>query len=81
MVENLFKKKYLQDFISSLNTVISTNESPEFITVHVIYNPTYTYKFQASFYLFITFGLNQVGKYYSKIEFKPWWSLKDIIAQ
>ena len=32
--------------LSSLNAVISTNESTQFITVHVIYNPAYTYKFQ-----------------------------------
>ena len=47
LVENLFEKKNpLQDLLSSLNTVISTNESTEFITGHVIYNPAYTYKFQ-----------------------------------
>ena len=32
--------------LSSLNDVISTNESTQFITGHVIYNPAYTYKFQ-----------------------------------
>ena len=32
--------------LSSLNAVISTNESIEFITGHVIYNLAYTYKFQ-----------------------------------
>ena len=31
---------------SSLNAVISTNESIEFITGHVIYKQVYTYKFQ-----------------------------------
>ena len=47
MVENLFvKKNSLQDILSSLNTVISNNESTEFITGHVIYNPAYTYKLQ-----------------------------------
>ena len=46
LVENLFKKNPLQDFLSSLNAVISTNESTEFITCHVIYNPAYTYKYQ-----------------------------------
>ena len=40
------KKNPLQDLLSSLNTVISTNESIEFITGHVIYNLAYTYKFQ-----------------------------------
>ena len=46
MVENLFKKNPLQNLLSSLNAVISTNESTEFITGHVIYNPAYTYKYQ-----------------------------------
>ena len=36
----------LQDFLSSLNALISTNESTRIITVHVIYNLAYTYKFQ-----------------------------------
>ena len=45
-MEHLFKKSPLQDLLSSLNAVISTNESTEFITGHVIYNPSYTYKFQ-----------------------------------
>ena len=46
-MENLFlQKNPLQDFLSSLNAVISTNESTELITGHVIYNPAYTYKFQ-----------------------------------
>ena len=39
-------KNPLQDFLSSLNAVISTNESIRMITGHVIYNPAYTYKFQ-----------------------------------
>ena len=46
MVENLFKKNPLQDLLSSLNAVISTNESTQIITGHVIYNPAFTYKFQ-----------------------------------
>ena len=46
MVENLNEKNPLQDLLSSLNATISTNESTEFITGHVIYNPAYTYKFQ-----------------------------------
>ena len=46
-MENLFvKKNPLQDLLSSLNAVLSTNESTEFITGHVIYNPAYTYKYQ-----------------------------------
>ena len=36
------KKTPLQDFLSILNAVISTNESPEFTTGHVIYNLAYT---------------------------------------
>ena len=47
LVENLFlQKNPLQDLLSSLNAVTSTNESTQFITGHVIYNPAYTYKFQ-----------------------------------
>jgi hypothetical protein len=41
-----YKKNPLQDFLSTLNAAISNNESTEFITGHVIYNPAYTYKFQ-----------------------------------
>ena len=40
------KKKPLQDLLCSLNAVISTNESTEIITGHVIYNPAYNFKFQ-----------------------------------
>ena len=41
--ENLFlKKNPLQDLLSSLNVVISTNEKNEFITDHMTYNPAYT---------------------------------------
>ena len=40
------QKTPLQDFLSILNAVISTNESTEFTTGHVIYNPAYTYKLQ-----------------------------------
>ena len=46
MVENLFKKKLLQDLFSSLNAVISTDDSTQIITGHVIYNLAYTYKVQ-----------------------------------
>ena len=43
LVEILFvKKNPLQDFLSSLNAVISTNESTRIINGHVIYNPAYT---------------------------------------
>ena len=38
-MENLFKKKTLQDLLSSLNAVISTNESTQIIMDHVIYKP------------------------------------------
>ena len=40
------KKNPLQDLLSSLNAVISPNESTRFITGHVIHNPAYAYKFQ-----------------------------------
>ena len=40
------KKNPLQDLLSSLAAVISTNESTEFIPGHVIYNQAYTSKFQ-----------------------------------
>ena len=47
LVENLFPKKNpVQDLLSGLNAVISTNESTWIITGHVINNPAYTYKFQ-----------------------------------
>ena len=46
LVENLFFKNPLQDLLSSLNAVNSTNESTRIITDHVIYNLAYTYKFQ-----------------------------------
>ena len=46
LVENLFNKDILQDLLTSLNAVISTNESTQIMTGHVIYNPAYTYKFQ-----------------------------------
>ena len=59
-MENLFLKNPLQDLLSSLNAVISTNESTEFITGHVIYNPAYTYKFQLKTTLFLR--ENMVGK-------------------
>ena len=35
-------KNPLQDLLSSLNSVISTNESTQFITGHMVYNPAYT---------------------------------------
>ena len=37
-----FKKNPLQYFLSSLNAVISTNESTRFITGHMVYNLAYT---------------------------------------
>ena len=42
LVDNLFKKKYLQDLHSSVNAVISANERIEFITDHMTYNLAYT---------------------------------------
>ena len=47
LVEKKFVlKNPLQDLLSSLNAVISINESTRFITGHVINNSDYTYKFQ-----------------------------------
>ena len=47
LIGGKFKKRNpLQDFLSSVNAIISANESTEFIKGHVIYNPAYTYKFQ-----------------------------------
>ena len=42
LVENLFKKNHLQDLLSSLNAVISSNESTQFITGHMVYNLAYS---------------------------------------
>ena len=42
----IFFKNNLQDLVSSLNAVISTKESTQIITGHVIYKLAYTYKFQ-----------------------------------
>ena len=43
LVENLFfPKNPLQDLLSCLNAVISTNESTRFITGHMVYNLAYT---------------------------------------
>ena len=39
-----FFKYPLQDLLSGLKAIISTNESTEFITGLVIYNSAYTYK-------------------------------------
>ena len=38
----IFQKNPLQDLLSSLNAVISTNERNEFITDHMTYRPAYT---------------------------------------
>ena len=38
----IFSKNPLQDLLSSLNAVISTNESTWIITGHMIYNLAYT---------------------------------------
>ena len=37
------KKNPLQDLLSSLNAIISTNERNEFITDHMTYSRAYTY--------------------------------------
>ena len=36
------KKNPLEDFLSSVNAVISTNERIEFIAGRITYNPAYT---------------------------------------
>ena len=41
----------LQDLLSSLNAVISPNESTEFIAGHVIYNPAYTFQLKITMVL------------------------------
>ena len=42
-MENLFfQKNPLQDLLSSLNAVISTNESIQFTPGHMVYNLAYT---------------------------------------
>ena len=38
----ILQKNPLQDLLSSVNTIISTNERVEFITDHMTYNPAYT---------------------------------------
>ena len=43
-VKIIYKKNPLQDLLSSLNAVISINESTRIIEGHVIYNLAYTYK-------------------------------------
>ena len=46
-MENLsLKKNPLQDLLSSLNAVISTNERIDFITGHVIFKGAYNEIFQ-----------------------------------
>ena len=61
------KNFFLQDLLSSLNDVISTNnESTEFITGHVIYNPAYTYN---KFQLKTTIG-SQQPTYFSNCRMK-----------
>ena len=72
-MENLFKKNPLQDLLFSLNAVISTNESTEFITGHVIYNLAYTYKLQ----LKTTF--ETVWKSHKIHRLDPWYLLKDVL--
>ena len=60
-VEYLFlQQNPLQDLLSSLNAVISMNESTQFITGHVINKPAYTYKFQLKTILMslVAFTLN-----------------------
>ena len=42
LVENLSKKNPLQDLLSSVNAVVSTNERIELTTGHMTYNLDYT---------------------------------------
>ena len=42
------KKNPLEDLLSSVNAVISTNEKIEFITDHMTYNPAYTWILQTT---------------------------------
>ena len=44
----IFTKNPLQDLLSSVNAVISTNERIEFITGHITYNPAYTWILQTT---------------------------------
>ena len=53
----LLKKNPLQDLLSSLNAVISTNENTRILTGHVIYNPAQTYKFQLKTTMFFLFNI------------------------
>ena len=46
LVENLFKKNPLQDLLSSLNAVISTNETNWILTDHVIFKFRYNQIYQ-----------------------------------
>ena len=55
------KKNALQDLLSSLNAVISTNGSTQLITGHVIYKPAYTYKFQLK-------TTNDIGKNFPRCD-------------
>jgi hypothetical protein len=59
-----WKKNPLQNLLSSLNAVISTNESTRIITGHVIYNPAYTYKFQLKTTLMVNGTLLKFDKRY-----------------
>ena len=52
------KKNPLQDLLSSLNALISTNESTEFITGHAIFNGAYNEIFQLkTTYMLETFSV------------------------
>ena len=64
-MENLFKKNPLQDLLSSLNAVISTNGSTGFITGHVIHNPAYTYKFQLKTTIVFYIGASTTNLFHS----------------
>ena len=69
-MEILFVKKIpLQDLLSSLNAVISTNDSTEFMTGHANYNLGYIYKFQ------LKTTINQTTKISNNLNFDPDFSI------
>ena len=49
------KKNPLQDLLSSLNAVISTNESTRIITSHEIYNPAYKFELKTTKKILLNF--------------------------
>ena len=64
------KKNPLQELLSSLNAVISTNESTRIITCNVMYNPAFTYKFQLKTTMFY-FSLHIYSRWRTKLTAFP----------